>query len=159
VNSKNEYHHRDILKIFSDIKPRSLIHWAEIGLIRPLSEPENRGGKRAYSYRNLIEIAFIRQLLKYNVSLKEVKRIVGHEKFRDAVSGANYDLVYVHTVRSGREFPFRNGRYQEPFFTTNVPMIEGFILQEDFELNVRGQTSGIFVNLADLKKFIDFALE
>jgi len=153
VNHKNEYHHRDILKIFPEIKARSLIHWAEIGVITPLSEPENRGGKRVYSYQNLIEIAFIRQLLKHDLSLKEVKRIVGKKKFRDVINTGNYDLVFVYTVRLGGA---RSSK--KPLFVSNWPMREGFIPRENFRLDVLGQASGMFVNLAYLKEFVDHAL-
>ena len=35
---QSEYYHKDILRVFPDLDPRTIISWVEKGIITPLSE-------------------------------------------------------------------------------------------------------------------------
>jgi DNA-binding transcriptional MerR regulator len=56
---------------------RQLDYWARTGLLRPsLAEAKGSGSKRLYSYRDLLELKVIKQLLDAGVSLKSARRAV-----------------------------------------------------------------------------------
>jgi DNA-binding transcriptional MerR regulator len=136
-----EYHHQDILRFFPDIKARSLIHWAEIGIIIPLHEPENKGGKRVYNYANLIEIAVIRELSGHGIDLREIKRVVFAPELQGAIkTGGGDDLLYY--IQTGPDGETR----------------ERFEYVKEFDPDLFGWASTVLVNIGYLKKFVDKAL-
>ena len=54
---------------------RQLDYWARTGLLRPsLAEARGSGSKRLYSYRDLLELKVIKQLLDAGVSLQSARR-------------------------------------------------------------------------------------
>ncbi len=67
------YRHADILKIFPDLKTRTLISWSEKEFFRPYHNPHGTGTRREYSEVNLVQIGILRALLlndnKYPSSL------------------------------------------------------------------------------------------
>ena len=56
---------------------RQLDYWARTGLLRPsVAEARGSGSKRLYSYRDLLELKVIKQLLDAGVSLQSARRAV-----------------------------------------------------------------------------------
>jgi DNA-binding transcriptional MerR regulator len=56
---------------------RQLDYWARTGLLRPsLAEARGSGSKRRYSYRDVLELKVIKQLLDAGVSLQSARRAV-----------------------------------------------------------------------------------
>ncbi|MGH9088342.1 MAG: MerR family transcriptional regulator [Acidimicrobiales bacterium] len=56
---------------------RQLDYWARTGLLRPsLAEARGSGSKRLYSYRDVLELKVIKQLLDAGVSLQSARRAV-----------------------------------------------------------------------------------
>jgi DNA-binding transcriptional MerR regulator len=56
---------------------RQLDYWARTGLMRPsISEARGSGTQRRYSYRDLLELKVIKQLLDAGVSLQSTRRAI-----------------------------------------------------------------------------------
>ena len=56
---------------------RQLDYWARTGLLRPsLADAKGSGSKRLYSYRDVLELKVIKQLLDAGVSLQSARRAV-----------------------------------------------------------------------------------
>ena len=56
---------------------RQLDYWARTGLLRPsVADARGSGSKRLYSYRDLLELKVIKQLLDAGVSLQSARRAV-----------------------------------------------------------------------------------
>jgi DNA-binding transcriptional MerR regulator len=56
---------------------RQLDYWARTGLLRPsVADARGSGSKRLYSYRDLLELKVIKQLLDAGVSLRSARRAV-----------------------------------------------------------------------------------
>jgi len=56
---------------------RQLDYWARTGLLRPsLADARGSGTKRLYSYRDVLELKVIKQLLDAGVSLQSARRAV-----------------------------------------------------------------------------------
>ena len=87
---------------------RQLDYWDRTGLIQPsLARARGSGSQRLYSYRDLLELKVIKQLLDAGVDLRHARRAI--ECLRDAMgedlSSANLVLVGEGSVlmRSGEE--------------------------------------------------------
>ncbi len=56
---------------------RQLDYWARTGLLRPsVADARGSGSKRLYSYRDLLELKVIKQLLDAGISLRSARRAV-----------------------------------------------------------------------------------
>jgi|SRR5579875_447295 len=56
---------------------RQLDYWARTGLLRPsVADARGSGSKRLYSYRDLLELKVIKQLLDAGISLQSARRAV-----------------------------------------------------------------------------------
>ncbi len=56
---------------------RQLDYWARTGLLRPsVAEARGSGSKRRYSYRDVLELKVIKQLLDAGISLRSARRAV-----------------------------------------------------------------------------------
>ncbi|OPY83926.1 MAG: hypothetical protein A4E71_02824 [Smithella sp. PtaU1.Bin162] len=152
MNNK-EFYHQDILRIFPDIRPRTLISWGEKGLIKPLREAENRGGKRIYSYNNLIEIAFVRELFGYELPFKYVQSLMERGKpmtLKEIFKKEKYDTICFISYRMERTVDFatlKAGRF--PREVKCFP-INNFKLED-----ITKYESGIIINISALRKFVD----
>jgi len=70
-----DFETRDIVRIL-DLNPRTLIDWAEIGLVVPaVRGAEGAGTRRRYSEHNLFELAIIKALLGDGIKREIVKAI------------------------------------------------------------------------------------
>ena len=76
---------------------RQLDYWARTGLLRPsLAEARGSGTKRRYSYRDVLELKVIKQLLDAGVSLQSARRAV--ECLREDLGA---DLASANLVLTG----------------------------------------------------------
>src|SRR6195256_5361049 len=76
---------------------RQLDYWARTDLLRPsISEAHGSGTQRRYSYRDLLELKVIKQLLDAGVSLQSARRAI--ECLRDSVGA---DLASANLVLNG----------------------------------------------------------
>ncbi|MHB1487954.1 MAG: MerR family transcriptional regulator [Acidimicrobiales bacterium] len=87
---------------------RQLDYWARTGLLKPsVSAAQGSGSQRRYSYRDLIELKVIKQLLDAGVSLQSARKAIEclHENLGADLASANLVLGGSHSVlaRSGSE--------------------------------------------------------
>jgi DNA-binding transcriptional MerR regulator len=83
------------------ISYRQLDYWARTGLLRPsLAEARGSGTKRLYSYRDVLELKVIKQLLDAGVSLQSARRAVDclREDLGADLAAANLVLTSTHSV-------------------------------------------------------------
>jgi DNA-binding transcriptional MerR regulator len=83
------------------ISYRQLDYWARTGLLRPsLAEARGSGTKRRYSYRDVLELKVIKQLLDAGVSLQSARRAVDclRENLGVDVGSANLVLTGTRSV-------------------------------------------------------------
>jgi DNA-binding transcriptional MerR regulator len=93
--------HADVLKIFPDIKPRTLISWAEKGLITPEVLAKGSGTRREYTLNNLLEIGIIKELVSRNVPHPLISQIVFDFSTYKHIS-QNYDLAIIVAMISAK---------------------------------------------------------
>ncbi len=87
---------------------RQLDYWARTDLLRPsVSDARGSGTQRLYSYRDLVELKVIKQLLDAGVSLQSARRAIEclRENLGEEVASANLVLGGSTSVlaRSGAE--------------------------------------------------------
>jgi DNA-binding transcriptional MerR regulator len=76
---------------------RQLDYWARTDLLRPsISEARGSGTQRRYSYRDLVELKVIKQLLDAGVSLQSARRAI--DTLRDCLGE---DLASANLVLNG----------------------------------------------------------
>ena len=79
------------------ISYRQLDYWARTDLVRPsLTDAKGSGSRRAYSYRDLLELRVIKSLLDAGIKLESVRR--AFEYLREHV---DTDIASAHLVISG----------------------------------------------------------
>lgn len=75
---------------------RQLDYWARTGLVRPsVMDANGSGTQRLYSYRDLVELKVIKQMLDAGISLQSARKAV------DALRGFDHDLASVRIVIQG----------------------------------------------------------
>ncbi len=80
---------------------RQLDYWARTGLLRPsLAEARGSGSKRLYTYRDVLELKVIKQLLDSGVSLQSARRAVDclREDLEVDLASANLVLTGTRSV-------------------------------------------------------------
>ena len=80
---------------------RQLDYWARTGLLRPsLADARGSGSKRLYSYRDLLELKVIKQLLDAGISLQSARRAVDclREDLGADLAAAKLVLMGTHSV-------------------------------------------------------------
>jgi DNA-binding transcriptional MerR regulator len=80
---------------------RQLDYWARTGLLRPsLAEARGSGSKRLYSYRDVLELKVIKQLLDAGISLQSARRAVDclREDLGADLAAANLVLTSTRSV-------------------------------------------------------------
>ena len=86
---------------------RQLDYWARTDLVRPAFRAQGSGSRRAYSYKNLLELRAVKNLLDAGIKLESVREVFSYlrENLGEDVASAN--LVISGTtsvlVRSGEE--------------------------------------------------------
>ena len=78
---------------------RQLDYWARTDLIRPsLADATGSGSRRRYSYRDLLELKMIKNLLDAGIRLESVREVFAY--LREHV---NTDVASAHLVISGTD--------------------------------------------------------
>ena len=81
------------------ISYRQLDYWARTDLVRPsLTDAAGSGSRRAYSYRDLLELRVIKSLLDAGIKLESVRRAFDY--LREHVDS---DIASAHLVISGSD--------------------------------------------------------
>jgi len=81
------------------ISYRQLDYWARTDLVRPsLTDAKGSGSRRAYSYRDLLELRVIKSLLDAGIKLESVRK--AFEYLRQHVET---DIASAHLVISGSD--------------------------------------------------------
>jgi DNA-binding transcriptional MerR regulator len=89
---KEIFHHKDILEVFSDLSPRSLVSWTEKGLLTPdHGDATGRGTMRKYSFDNVLQAGVIRELMKFGLTFREI--ILFDDHWKSEMKRFNYDCV------------------------------------------------------------------
>lgn len=87
---------------------RQLDYWARTDLIRPsLTDASGSGSRRQYSYRNLLELKVVKNLLDSGIRLEQVREVFAYLQDELGEDVATANLVVNGTqpmlVRSGEE--------------------------------------------------------
>lgn len=149
----NQYLHRDILKIFPWLKPRTLISWSERGLLKAdFGEASGRGSSRIFSYSNLIEIGILSELLQNGIPFAIIRLITESSHMKDIISKKAFNQVIL---------------FQRQLVNSNVPMDKAApwvgacvsLTVADFLENghslLSNATTLIVLNVESIKKFLD----
>jgi DNA-binding transcriptional MerR regulator len=87
------------------ISYRQLDYWARTDLVRPsLADAAGSGSRRQYSYRDLLELRMIKNLLDAGIRLESVRDVFGY--LRDTVTD---DIAAANVVISGAQVVLCNG--------------------------------------------------
>ena len=90
-NLFQEFQHKDVLRLFPWIKARTLISWVERGLVKPdFQDAAGKGTRRGYSYKNLIEILLVDELLSWGISYRDVGEIA-HGSLVNGILKTSFD--------------------------------------------------------------------
>ena len=78
---------------------RQLDYWARTGLVRPtLADASGSGSRRSYSYRDLLELKVIKNLLDAGIRLESVREVFDYLR-----THLNEDVVTAHLVIDGTQ--------------------------------------------------------
>lgn len=127
-----------------------MISWIEKGLITPLHEPDNRGGKRIYSYHNLIQIAIVHELAMYSFPLKSIKR---ENKILDQCKQNDYENFLVICF-----FPVftLDGKTKKRKAESRWSLSWSVEPMEEFKISERTTfSSALVINIKRLKQLVD----
>ena len=95
------YHHKYIAVLFRvrQINPRSIINLVEKGVIQPDKEPNNQGGKREYSFKNIIEFLIAGECLLFGMPIKQIKLILHNKLVQEELDkGYNFKIHCCHKI-------------------------------------------------------------
>ncbi len=80
------------------ISYRQLDHWARTNLIRPsVNDAAGSGSRRAYNYRDLLELKVVKKLLDAGIRLESIRDVFSY--LRDHLET---DIASAHLVISGK---------------------------------------------------------
>src|ERR1700761_6162916 len=82
------------------ISYRQLDYWARTGLLRPsVADAKGSGSQRVYSYRDVLELKVIKQLLDSGVNLKKARKAIEYlRNSGEDLASANLVLAQENTV-------------------------------------------------------------
>jgi len=84
---------------------RQLDYWARTGLVRPtLADAAGSGSRRQYSYRDLLELRVIKNLLDAGIKLESVRTVFDYLRTQ-----LNEDIAAVTLVIDGAQVIFCDG--------------------------------------------------
>lgn len=106
-NSSTGYSGKSTAEIVG-ITYRQLDYWARTDLIRPsLTDASGSGSRRQYSYRNLLELKVVKNLLDSGIRLEQVREVFAYlqDELGEDVATANLVVngAQPMLVRSGEE--------------------------------------------------------
>ena len=172
---KNQFSHTDTLKIFPNVKVRTLISWSERGLIKPLQDASGRGSARAYSYTNLIEIGIINELLQYGIPFTNIQLSMRSANMKNLLKNKAWDMIF--WISNGT-----TGRFDKsiPVLYSGVLPVNEFMRKGGRILTSQGQAfsetsdhsaaiketepfifkfSTIVINVSSLKSYVDYMIK
>ena len=89
------YNHKDVLKVYTDLKPRTLISWVDKGLLSPQVKASGTGTRNQYSVNNLVEIGVIRELASYGMPHNVISSILKELSNKARLTEDDgYDVVF-----------------------------------------------------------------
>ena len=180
MKQDREFVHKEVLKIFPWIKPRTLISWSERGLVKTKGgDAPGRGTRRRYSYQNVIEIGFVDELLQYGLPFHTIKRIIEAAGLSQRLREKGFDTVFwarreIPVVPSTQEVQYRELiRGVTLRWMTSLETLEEFQDSTDKKLlgleshsvkpggpfSKTRVVSCIVVNIQNVKKFVDDQIE
>lgn len=154
--SSERYFHKDVIRIFPDLRPRTVISWAEKGLVKPGVEAKGRGDRRVYTYSNLVEIGFIHELVSLGIPSGEIKRTLKQADVKEALQDRAPDQLLVmgfhHVIaRSTVERRIKHIGRERLFVGVWSP--------DTLSKDVNQLSSAVVVNLSKLRSVIDEGLK
>lgn len=93
--------HKDVIKIFPGVSPRTLINWSEKGLFEPAVQPDGTGSRREYSVYNLVEIGIILELRSFGLSTHAI--FMNLQKMQGEIQEAEI-FDYIMIIRARRPY-------------------------------------------------------
>ena len=153
--NQTEFTHKEVLKVFPDINARTLISWSERGLVKPeVEDASGRGTKRRYSYKNLIEVGFVQELLSYKLPFSLIQNFI--MGLSHAIEEYGFDLVFC-TFRTPEDFSSEGAmvRYiplRDFFKSSTESMLRSIVKSGPLGGPVK---SMILINLSEIKNHID----
>jgi DNA-binding transcriptional MerR regulator len=84
---------------------RQLDYWARTGLVRPsMTDASGSGSRRQYSYRDLLELKVIKNLLDAGIRLESVRDVFGYLR-----AHVTEDIASAHIVIDGTQVVLCDG--------------------------------------------------
>lgn len=82
------------------VSPKQLSYWAETGLVTPsFASGRGRGSSRLYSFRDLVQLKVVAELLGVGVSLQRVRKAIGY--LRKHFPDLSYPLAELTLLTDG----------------------------------------------------------
>lgn len=89
------YQHKDIIRVFPDLSPRSLVSWAEKEILIPDHHDANgRGTVRKYSFDNVVQAGIIRELMAFGLNFRDIKHTL-IDYWKKRMIELKYDCVLI----------------------------------------------------------------
>ena len=149
------YRHRHVKELFESryLNPRSIINLVEKGVVEPLTEPENQGGKREYSHKNVVELLIAGECLYFGLPIKKIGHILHHLDVQAVLSvaensdnkiGYKFIIFYRHHIH-------RHKGIKGQSHIQNI----GVVPAKGFKIDMNKRSSGLFINVGELNQFIE----
>jgi len=69
--------------------------WTERGLLTPtFGDASGPGTSRRYAFQDLIEIAFINELLSYGMAFSNIKLYTTQDIYKEMIENQNWDMIF-----------------------------------------------------------------
>jgi DNA-binding transcriptional MerR regulator len=157
-NSQRLYSQNEVNRIFSHVNNRTLLVWAERGLVETAAENvDGRGRNRLYSRANLLQIALVERMTALNFNFENIKKIMGEYAF--GLSDSGKDTVLEILDRDDNLlicWTLRDQKNKQPMmFTTEKWEVLGIRKTYEMEIILRlpviAKNLEVLIKDADLK--------
>jgi DNA-binding transcriptional MerR regulator len=170
----NEFTHSNILKIFPNVKARTMISWSERGLIQPLQDAAGRGSARIYSYTNIMEIGIIKELLQHGIPFSHIVIAMRSDKMKNLLKSEMWDTIFWisrgETLGLSKRMPVVSFGVTpiDEFLVTGGKMIMGVgtmtlteestgrVMEGPFPVTFK--SSAVVINVSTLKQYVDYMI-
>jgi DNA-binding transcriptional MerR regulator len=158
TNKRFEFFNRHVLIVYPEIKTRTLISWSEKGIISPLEQPVNKGGRRVYSYENLIEIGLTRLLSLKGVPIHTLKALLNNKKLKTALRSNGYRNFFILPFWPVPGYSSQTGKRTQE----TLQSFHNWIVQEKNKDRIiklpAGAMDTICIDVEELKIYVDEGL-
>jgi len=156
------FNHKDVLRVYTDLKPRTLISWVDKGVLSPQVKASGTGTRNRYSVRNLVEIGVIRELTSYGMTHNYISSILKQLAEKKTLTEEDgYDVVvavsrgYVSGYRRGMAYiPYVRFGSRSRFDREAATLVFGERQDGDILTIIPEVGSAIIVSLADIWEYI-----